>query len=158
MNSSFVQGAWPCLNLAFLDPEGLELEWATVETLAHLRTDLIIHYSQMGLERYMPIAIEKSEETVVDRFFGSRDWREIYLEWRNKTGLHRQLIDFYKNNLKALGYVEIKGDDESWNEPLMRNTKNAPLYRLLFASKHELGEKFWRTVNQRDVHGQTRLF
>lgn len=159
MDSSCSQeNRWPCLNLAFLDPEGLELEWATVETLAHLRTDLIVHYSQMGLERNMPIAIEKSEETVVDRFFGCRQWREIYLEWRNRTGLHRQLMDFYKNNLKALGYVEIKGGDEGWNEPLMRNTKNAPLYRLLFASKHELGEKFWHTVNQRDIHGQTRLF
>lgn len=158
INGTFIQGAWPCLNLAFLDPEGLELEWTTVATLAQLRTDLIIHYSQMGLERYMPIAIEKSEETVVDRFFGSREWREIYLKWHNKIGSHRQLIDFYKNNLKSLGYAEIKGDEEGWNEPLMRNTKNAPLYRLLFASKHELGEKFWRTVNQRDVHGQTRLF
>ncbi len=33
------------LNLAFLDPEGMELHWATVEQLARLRRmDLIINY------------------------------------------------------------------------------------------------------------------
>lgn len=158
IDSTYDQGAWSCLNLAFLDPDGLGLEWATVAKLTEVRTDLIIHYSQMGLERNMPIEVEKPEETTIDRFFGSRDWRKIYCEWRDKTGLHRQLLDHYKQNLKKLGYVEIEGDEEVWNEPLMRNTKNAPLYRLLFASRHPLGEKFWRTVSQRDVHGQGRLF
>lgn len=32
------------LNLAFLDPEGLELHWRTVARLAQLRTDLIVYY------------------------------------------------------------------------------------------------------------------
>jgi three-Cys-motif partner protein len=41
---------WSSLNLAFLDPDGLELEWKTVETLAKVRKmDLIIYYSQFGL-------------------------------------------------------------------------------------------------------------
>lgn len=158
LDSCYLQGQWSCLNLAFLDPEGLEVQWETVKALAQLRTDLIIHYSQMGLERYMPIAFDNLEETIVDRFFGSRDWRVIYQELRGKTGLHRQLIDFYKQNLQRLGYVEIKDDGENWTEPLMRNTKNAPLYRLLFASKHPLGETFWREVNKHNVHGQGRLF
>ncbi len=32
------------LCLAFLDPEGLELEWSTIVALGSLRCDLIIHY------------------------------------------------------------------------------------------------------------------
>jgi hypothetical protein len=41
----------------------------------------------------------------------------------------------------------------------MRNAKkNAPLYRLLFASKNNLGNDFWRKVTKRNVHGQGRLF
>jgi len=43
---------WSSLNLAFLDPDGLELEWKTIETLAKVnKMDLIIHYSQSGLSR-----------------------------------------------------------------------------------------------------------
>src|SRR5690606_12524657 len=37
------------LNIAFLDPEGLELRWVTVHKLAQIpRTDLIINFSTQG--------------------------------------------------------------------------------------------------------------
>ena len=46
----YIENIWPSLNLAFLDPFGLELEWRTVKTLAQAkRMDLIIYYSQMGI-------------------------------------------------------------------------------------------------------------
>lgn len=68
-------------------------------------------------------------------------------------------MDFYKRRLGELGYVEARRDDEVLYEPLIRNAqKNAPLYRLLFASKHELGAKFWNQIARRDVRGQPRLF
>ena len=53
-------------------------------------------------------------------------------------------MDLYKQKLRRLGYQEVFHDDEIGDEPLMRRTaeKNAPLYRLLFASKHPLGNKF----------------
>jgi three-Cys-motif partner protein len=150
----------PSLNLAFLDPEGLELHWDTVAALARIkRLDLIIHYSQMGLERMMPIAFDSEPPTDVDRFFGDTAWRNIYAKHRRQeeSFLHRQLMDFYKSKLTLLGYREALRDDEVGAEPLMRNEKNAPLYRLLFASKHPLGLKFWQKVTGRDVHGQRRL-
>ncbi|MBN1979044.1 MAG: three-Cys-motif partner protein TcmP [Anaerolineae bacterium] len=152
----------PSLNLAFLDPDGLEeLRWKTVATLAKIeRLDLIIHYSQMGLTRTMPQAYESEGETIVDSFFGDREWRKIYGEYcrKEESFLHRQLMDHYKSKLKELGYKETYRDDEVGAEPLMRNEKNAPLYRLLFASKHPLGLKFWEKVISRDAHGQRRLF
>lgn len=151
----------PSLNLAFLDPDGLELRWETVATLAKIeRLDLFIHYSQMGLTRAMPQAYRAEEETTVDLFFGDWEWRRIYGEYRRKeeSFLHRQLMDHYKGKLKELGYKETYRDDEVGAEPLMRNEKNAPLYRLLFASKHPLGLKFWEKVISRDAHGQRRLF
>jgi len=55
--------------------------------------------------------------------------------------------------------IKVRRDDEVGDEPLMRNAKkNAPLYRLLFASKHPLGSEFWHNVTRRDIHGQRRLF
>lgn len=150
----------PSLNLAFLDPDGLELHWETVATLAQLqRIDLIIHYSQMGLTRVMPNTYQSEEQNSVDLFFGDREWRKIYERYRQQEEqfLHRHLMDYYKSKLKDLGYKETFRDDEVGVEPLMRNEKNAPLYRLIFASKHPLGLKFWQKVTGRDVHGQRRL-
>lgn len=147
------------LNLAFLDPEGLELRWETVARLATVRRmDLIINYPEGGLNRYMRRAFEVDGQTVVDDFFGDQGWRRIYKEWQNKRGLHRQLIDFYKARLQNLGYKEVLRGDEPGYEPLMRSQKRrAPLYRLLFASKHPLGHDFWQKITRRDVYGQARL-
>ena len=154
---------WSSLNLAFLDPDGLELRWETVATLAKpYSMDLIIHYPQGGLNRYMGQAFKEEKETAVDFFFGGTEWRKIYEQWKNKQtqfGIHRLLMDLYKEKLQDLGYKEALRDDEIGDEPLMRNAeKNAPLYRLLFASKNPLGHDFWREVNRRNVHGQMRLF
>jgi three-Cys-motif partner protein len=153
---------WPSLNLAFIDPEGLELKWETLVTIAKPnRMDLIIHYPQMGLTREMPNAFKEEKVTAVDAFFGDIEWRRIYGDSRRKGEpfIHRQLMDFYKEKLKKLGYQEVLRDDEVNDEPLIRNAKtNAPLYRLIFASKHSLGHAFWRKVTRRDVHGQARLF
>jgi three-Cys-motif partner protein len=157
IDREFIRGQWPSLNLAFLDPTGIDLHWETVKRLAQInRMDLIIHYSQMGLSRLMPNVFDSTEENRIDSFFGDREWRDIYREWQGKIGLHRQLIDHYKNKLCNLGYADIRG---LIPEPLMRSKKKkAPLYRLIFASKHELAHDFWRKTTSRDVYGQHRLF
>ena len=154
-----VPGKWRSLNLAFLDPTGLDLQWATVEALASLsRMDLIIHYPQGGLNRQMAKVFAREETTAVDRFFGGREWRKIYSRGQGKVGLHRKLLDHYKGKLHKLGYAAVKGGDEVGYEPLVRNVKKkAPLYRLIFASKHSLGNEFWEKVTRRDVYGQARF-
>jgi three-Cys-motif partner protein len=155
VDAEYRSGEWSSLNLAFLDPEGLELHWETVATLAEVRTDLIIHYSQMGITRNAPIYVEQSGETVVDLFFGGEGWRDIYRPARSPA----HLLEYYTDNLRQIGYEEVRRDDELWDAPLIRSTeKRAPLYRLLFASKSPLGHKFWRQVTSKDVYGQRRLF
>lgn len=156
------QGGRGSLNLAFLDPEGFEMQWATVAKLASVgRMDLIINYPQGGLNRLIRLEYESKGHSVLDSFFGDREWRKIYARWATnavRTGLHRLLIDHYKGKLKALGYTQVfAGSDVVDDEPLMRNTKSAPLYRLLFASKHNRGYEFWLKVIRRDIHGLTRL-
>ena len=149
------------LNLAFLDPEGLEVHWATVAKLATVRRmDLIINYPEGSLNRAMRKSSEQTGETAVDRFFGSRAWRSIHADWQSgqSRAKHRQLIDLYRRQLQDSGYGEVRESGELSSEPLVRNTqRNVPLYRLLFASKHPLGETFWRKVTGRDVHGKLRL-
>lgn len=156
VDQRYIPGKWTSsLNLAFLDPEGFELEWGTVDALGKVKKmDLIILYPQMGLEREMPNDIQKNSPTKIDSYFGGIEWRDVFRKYKigQIQNLHRSLMDLYEEKLKSLGYVNIKE-----NEPLMRNTGNAPLYRLIFASKDPLGNKFWQQVTRRDVHGQTRL-
>lgn len=148
----------PSLNLAFLDPEGLELEWRTVAALASVqKMDLIIHYPVMGLKRNLANA-SKEEEHYLDRFFGDREWRRVYKQVSDVAIVEHELLIHYKKKLEALGYVEVKEDEETGNAPPIKNTKGGLLYRLLFASKNPLGDEFWKEVIQRDVHGQRRLF
>jgi three-Cys-motif partner protein len=94
---------WTSLNLAFLDPDGLELEWETVKTLASVRKmDLIIFYSQSGLTRNFDNCLNLDSDTVIDKFFGDREWRKIYKSSkRGETlGVHRKLIDLGLTQLK----------------------------------------------------------
>ena len=159
IDSQYIPGVWPSLNLAFLDPNGLELEWNIVAELAQMkRMDLIIHYSQQGVERMVKRSINSQSETTLDRFFGDAGWRVVYNNHKDSArGYHRPLINYYKSKLKGLKYVEVKDDEEIWTEPLMRNQKNAPLYRLLFASKSELGVKFWKDITRIKRSGQIQL-
>jgi len=121
------------LNMAFLDPQGMELEWNTVAKMASVkRMDLIIYYPLYGLTRNMPKLCESDGVTSIDNFFGGFEWRRIYLSNRHKPTLHRHLIDLYKSNLSALNYTEVfSGDENLGDEPLIRNQiKNSRLYHL----------------------------
>lgn len=161
VDHKYIPGAWSSLNLAFLDPDGLELNWTTVASLAKARTmDLIIHYPQGGLTRNLGLFFDCDADTPADVFFGGREWRGIYQKYQHKEEnfLHRQLMDHYKEKLEQLGYTRVFRDDETGDEPLIRNSKNAPLYRLLFASKNPRGDDLWQKVTRRDAHGQIRLF
>lgn len=156
-----IPGQWQSLNLAFLDPEGLELEWETVAALATVgKMDLIIHYSQSGLTRNLDNLHQTASENVIDKFFGDRHWRNIYdAEQQKGKGpgqVHSALIEYYRSKLAPLGYVDVRELDPG---PLIRIGKSkAPGYRLLFACKHELGNKFWKEVTKKDVYGQRSLF
>lgn len=145
---------WSSLNLAFLDPEGLELHWTTVEKLASRRTDMIIYYPQMGITREAPIEIDQQPPTRIDLFFGDTGWRQIYQKHQRgeKPFLHRALLDYYKQKLMVFGYLY-----DPLPEPAFANSKDALLYRLLFVCKHPLGNKFWADVTRNLPDGQLRL-
>ena len=124
--------------------------------------DLIIYYSQSGLTRNFDNCIDLDTDTDIDRFFGDKEWRNIYKASQHgkSSGVHRKLIDYYKHKLSRLGYIDVKDikDFEDGAEPVMKNSKEAPLYRLIFASKHARGHEFWNKVIQKDAFGQSKLF
>lgn len=145
-DSQFISGKWSSLNLAFLDPEGLEVEWRTIEKLASLqRMDLIINFSTSGITRFAGQSLQHEEDQIIDRFFGTREWRPIYerFRFRDNSVTRRELIDFYLARLNDKGYVKTKRQEREF-----RNRRNVQIYTMIFASKHHLGIKFWNDAVQ----------
>ena len=146
IDDPYIPGSWPCLNLAFLDPEGLELEWRTVEKLAKLnRMDLIINFSTSGVTRNARISAGVEDDTIHDRFFGTREWRLVYerTHGHGSATVRRELIDFYLHRLSEMGYVETKREEKEF-----KNKRNVQIYTMIFASKNDLGIKFWNDAVQ----------
>ena len=146
---------WHNLCLAFIDPEGFEIEWETVAKLARMRKmDLIVNFPIGGMNRFMPTAIANDAETAIDSFFGGREWRGIYLRFKDSPRLARELLNLYRSNLVAMEYKVTMGEDTG-DEVLIRNSqRNTPMYYLMFASKHDLGNTFWKQITRRNVRGQ----
>jgi three-Cys-motif partner protein len=134
--------------VAFLDPYGAHLEWATVEALADTGTlEVVINFPlAMAINRL----ITRSGD-VPDRWadqltacFGTDEWRTIAYsrnvdlfgnEVTTKHGdVAERLLDLYVTRLKALFRYVAK-------PRLIRNTRNAPLYYLIWAGQKELGLK-----------------
>jgi three-Cys-motif partner protein len=140
------------LNIAFLDPEGLELKWETVRKLAQIpRTDLIINFSTQGILRNAGA----KNNLIIDEFFGTPDWLPIYE--KNRAHPRRALIDFYLSRLAELEYKTDVDPELPPAEIVAKNSKNSELYSVIFASRHELGAKFWKQA-ERYTNPQPRLF
>jgi hypothetical protein len=76
-------------------------------------------------------------------------WRELWGQLVNRSAdnICRLFVDEYKSQLKKrLGY-RVFGEKEM-------ETKNGPIYRLIFASKNDKGLEFWEKVTQKDRDGQ----
>jgi three-Cys-motif partner protein len=85
-------------------------------------------------------------------FFPDSSWQREYEQARK---IHRStgyvLVGAYKQGLRSLGYRAIK------DYVLERNTRNVPLYYLIFASKHNRGADFWDKIAWRSETGQMRM-
>lgn len=130
------------LSLAFIDPTGLDISLSAIADLTKgKRMDLIILFaSGMSIKRNIDKWGAKAESAKMDSFFGGTDWRPIYE--KNKAdfpGMTKDLLALYALKLKKLGYMM-----EPDQAIQVKNSRNLPLYVLLFASKDRLGLDFWR--------------
>ena len=146
------------LTLAFVDPEACDVHFSTIKALSESgRVDLFMTFPMgMDLKRNVDAAANNSSSswTKYDYFFGSTNWRNTYLTALSSRGwkfaIHRTM-EFYKNQLTALGYVQVDVSDEV----VIKETRTkVPLYYLLFASKHSRGKDFWKKISSRAPSGQ----
>lgn len=134
--------------VAFLDPYGAHLEWATLEALADTGTmEVVVNFPlAMAINRLIT-----RSGNVPDRWadqltacFGTDEWRTIAYsrevdlfgdEVTTKNGnVAEQLLNLYIARLKTLFPYVAKPH-------LIRNTRNSPLYFLIWAGPNKLGLK-----------------
>lgn len=144
------------LTLAFIDPTGLHAHFEMIRTLAGCgRVDLLILFADaVDAGRNALHTYFEQEDSKLDLFLGANsNWRDRWNELGNANGptVRRLLAEIYKNQLrKHLGY--IKFGEKTIGSP------RGPLYRLIYASKHERGLEFWEKVTKKDVGGQREMF
>ena len=143
------EGRGTSLNLAFVDPEGLEVRWKTIEKLGRQnRMDLIVNVSTSGITRNAESMANESKDTILDEFFGTKSWRSRFLkvQERDSTTKRRAVLDFYVERLNYLGYVNNRQRELISEERVFKNQRNVQVYSLIFASKHKLGIDFWNSA------------
>ena len=134
--------------VAFLDPFGACLEWESVEALAKLGMfEVVINFAlSMAIQRMLPndADIQQTWSDTLDRYFGTHDWfDEVYFReaglfgdgvLKKRADYSDRLLDLYRKRLEStFGFVSTPR--------LIRNTRNVPLYYLLWAGPHKKGQE-----------------
>jgi len=135
------------LHLAFLDPYNLmALPFSLIQALGKLsRMDLLIHFSMMDLQRNVGSLMKSGR---LDQF--APGWRE-QIDPSSRNDIKVQAVFHHWCELiKGLGYK-----DPTYQSELVRGARNQPLYRLVLASKSDIGTQFWGEVS--NVTPQGRL-
>jgi three-Cys-motif partner protein len=126
---------------AFLDPEGSELSWPTVQALAGNKQgasankieQLILLPTDMGFIRLIPDYPEK-----VTAMYGHDRWPEI--ERRRRTDelsadeARTEYVRLYASGLRDLGYATVL-------DRQIKKANGQPMYFLIFATDHSAGER-----------------
>lgn len=146
--SSFQQqiaGVRPAPMVVFMNPDELRLRWTTLEILARLpHLFLVLFYPKEALERLVPRNLTSTFNTEVDLFFGTNEWRDVYLKSAFATR-QMSLLHFYQERLMQLGFREIVNGYElgmHWERP----SADPRLYSVLFAQKTPLPRSFWESL------------
>lgn len=147
------QGA---LTLAFLDPTGLHLHFETIKRLAeHGPVDLLILFPDaVDAMRNVDYHYFDNPESKLDQVLGLQsNWRQLKAELVSPDAARkRQLfVKIYKYQLRKHAGYEFFAD-----EVILGNS--GPLYRLVFATKHQQGIDFWKKSTAKEFSGQKRMF
>ncbi len=135
-------------SFAFIDPNGPDCHWATLEALANfrksargLKTEIFLLFPHAMFTRLLTVnkTLSTTDAHTITQMFGNEEWRNIYEARRSKQfqpdRAREEYINLMRWKLKnQLGY--------KWTHPLEFYTVNRhPLYSLIFATDHFAGDK-----------------
>jgi three-Cys-motif partner protein len=144
------------LTIAFIDPKGLDAHFATVEKLSNKRSvDFVALFADAyDINRNAEYYYRNDPNSKLDQVLGpDSGWRQKLSDLSNHSGdnVRALFADIYKDQLaRYLGY-------NAFGQETIRSVRG-PLYKLIYASKNDLGLKFWKITTSKDVSGQRELF
>jgi three-Cys-motif partner protein len=129
------------LHVMFLDPYNLgNLPPSVLEAFSHLpRVDILIHVSAMDLQRNLEQAIGADEGHQFDVF--APGWRDAVDTKQPPHEVRRAIREYWVDLVRRMGFHIFEHQF-----PLIRGTRNQPLYWLAFAAKHKKASEFWDKI------------
>lgn len=123
-------------HIAFIDPYNLrDLPWTALEMLTwHRHIDFIVHFSQADLTRNLDRYFSE-DHSPLDAF--APGWRD-HVDRRSPVQMRGRFFEYWISLFKGYQVAD--------SVPLMTNSKNAPLYRLVLLSRHPLAKRIWKSV------------
>jgi three-Cys-motif partner protein len=132
--------------VAFLDPFGANLDWASVQKLAETGLfEVVVNFARnMAIVRMLPNSgvVPEGWAATLDSYFGGSEWFDEVYEpngglfdapgHKKRHDYPERLLALYRRKLRAaFGYVSTAR--------LIRNTRGAPLYYLVWAGPNRKG-------------------
>jgi len=134
--------------VAFLDPYGAHLHWATLEAIAKTKKfDVIINIPiHMAMNRLVRRDGKNPKHWVeqMDNAFGCRDWHDVsYAKVADLFDEEKQVkVPDASNQLLNLYVQRLRGLFSKVSQPsLVRSNKNVPLYYLIWVGENGTGLK-----------------
>ncbi len=129
--------------LCLLDPYGLHLDWKVIFNIGQMRTfDIFLNFPVADMNRNVlwhdPEGVSSSQIDRMNRFWGDDSWREAarilspqrkFWDTETEKASNETIAEAFRQRLKNIaGFQHVP-------KPIaMRNTKNAVVYYLFFAS------------------------
>jgi len=140
--------------LCLLDPYGLHLDWGVVNTAGQMKTiEIFLNFPIMDMNMNVlkknPDEVDPQQLARMNAFWGDESWREaVYERGRNFFGWLEKNVDsntaisqaFRKRLKKVAGFKYVP-------DPMpMRNSNNAILYYLFFASNKPVAKNIVESI------------
>jgi three-Cys-motif partner protein len=154
--------------LCLLDPYGLQLDWRVVAEAGRLRTiDLFLNFPIMGMNRNAlwrnPEHVGVEDVARMTAVWGDESWRHVVYQPAPQGSLfgdvelekqsNEAIVGAFRNRLRDVaGFKNVP-------DPMpMRNSQNAVVYYLFFASPKDVANKivvdiFRKYASKRSRHG-----
>jgi three-Cys-motif partner protein len=149
--------------LCLLDPYGLTLDWKVIEAAGRMKTiEIFLNFPIMDMNRNAlwsdPANVDPTDIERMNAFWGDASWRDItYSEQLSllgegdlvKKASNDDIVKAFQARLKDVaGFKHVP-------KPIpMRNSKNAIVYYLFFASHNETGARIARDILRKYSHQQ----
>ena len=138
--------------LCVLDPYGLHLNWQVIYTAGQMRSiDIFVNFPVMDINRNVlwrnPDAVGPEAISRMNQFWSDSSWRDVAYSTNQNLFGHPEKEDnitvaeaFRKRLKDVAGFKHV-------SEPLpMRNSRNATVYYLLFASQKPVASNIIKDI------------